>query len=144
MLSILLNFHQSDIFRTIDGKCNNLKNPLWGSKTISMRRILPSISDLYKTDQYYSLDLGKIVIYSNLKRNCVNISTGYIICLIICKFCLFLVGLPCEDDNRFARFCPGWKEKCKGTQSYFMSKYCRKTCEECGGSKLTLVTFFSR
>ena len=46
-----------------------------------------------------------------------------------------LVGLPCEDDSRFSRFCPGWKGKCKGTQGYFMSKYCRKTCGECGGSE---------
>ena len=48
---------------------------------------------------------------------------------------MFLVGLPCEDDHRFARFCPGWKGKCKGSQSYFMAKYCRKTCQECGGRK---------
>ena len=56
---------QSDIFRTIDGKCNNLKNPLWGSKTVSMRRILPSIKDLYKTDQYFSLALGNIASFDN-------------------------------------------------------------------------------
>ena len=59
--SIIILYFQSDIFRSIDGKCNNLKNPLWGSKTVSMRRILLSISNLYKIDQYYSLALGKQV-----------------------------------------------------------------------------------
>ena len=132
ILTIL--YFQSDIFRSIDGKCNNLKNPFWGSKTVSMRRILPSISNLYKIDQYYSLALGKEVIYiqiigfwRELKR-LFNVSNVSIWCLIYA-----LVGLPCEDDSRFARFCPGWKAKCKGTQGYFMSKYCRKTCGECGG-----------
>ena len=44
-------------FRTITGQCNNLKDgrTLWGSMTISMRRELPSIDDLYQIGTYNDL-----------------------------------------------------------------------------------------
>ena len=44
-------------FRTITGQCNNLKDgrTLWGSMTISMRRELPSIDDLYQIATYNDL-----------------------------------------------------------------------------------------
>ena len=48
---------ESAKFRTITGQCNNLKDgrTLWGSMTISMRRELPSIDDLYQIGTYNDL-----------------------------------------------------------------------------------------
>ena len=65
-------------------------------------------------------------------------------------FFTIIVGLPCEDDSRFSRLCPDWKANCTGSSEYFMSKYCRKTCETCDGGKfffyarLFLFNFLSR
>ena len=44
-------------FRTITGQCNNLgtNKTLWGSMTISMRRELPAINDLYQISTYHDL-----------------------------------------------------------------------------------------
>ena len=45
------------LFREINGQCNNLKDgrTLWGSMTISMRRELPAITDLYQIGTYSDL-----------------------------------------------------------------------------------------
>ena len=135
-------FFQTNVFRTIDGKCNNLENPLWGSRTIAMRRILPSITDLFKVDQYFTSDLGKINIIFEYDESFIHLFDG-----VFNQYFLCLVGLPCVDDFRFARFCPGWKHNCNnGTTGYFMSKYCRETCNTCnnGGKKIhfSWETFF--
>merc|ERR1711963_892201 len=48
---------ESAKFRTITGQCNNLNEgrTLWGSMTISMRRELPAIDDLYQIATYNDL-----------------------------------------------------------------------------------------
>ena len=45
------------LFRTVNGQCNNLNSDrsLWGSMTISMRRELPVINDLYQIGTYADL-----------------------------------------------------------------------------------------
>ena len=45
------------LFRTVNGQCNNLNSDrsLWGSMTISMRRELPAINDLYQIGTYADL-----------------------------------------------------------------------------------------
>ena len=48
---------ESALFRTVNGQCNNLNSDrtLWGSMTISMRRELPAINDLYQIGTYADL-----------------------------------------------------------------------------------------
>ena len=124
-----------------------MENPLWGSRTIAMRRILPSITDLFKVDQYFTSDLGKKIHYSNLMKVIIIFVFIHRLDDISNQYLWWLVGLPCVDDFRFARFCPGWKHNCNnGTTGYFMSKYCRETCNTCnnGGAKIhfSWETFF--
>ena len=47
----------ASLFRTVNGQCNNLysNRSLWGSMTISMRRELPAINDLYQIGTYADL-----------------------------------------------------------------------------------------
>lgn len=39
---------------------------------------------------------------------------------------------PCKDDDKYAKYCPGWATKyCTGKYEAFMKKYCKKSCDLC-------------
>ena len=81
---ILIGTHptcdESTLFREITGQCNNLleDRTLWGSMTISMRREIPAIDDLYQIATYNDLLIadrqGNAIRYWVFIRNaCMNI-----------------------------------------------------------------------
>ena len=56
-------------YRTIDGSCNNMKNPLWGSSFVAFKRLLPPVYE-----NGFNLPIGTYKSGSSVLRHVLHLS----------------------------------------------------------------------